>query len=924
MTSYYTYEHKYRLAQAFAKRFKNEKRERAEKDTFWNEFFAIFGLDRFRTATTEYAIKHRGGSTKFADVFWAGRLLCEHKSAGRDLDDAFQQAMEYVEEIRRHNPDDVPRHVIVSDFATIQLFDLQDNTSQSFTLEELPEQIKLRNFDFMDGISHALKEAEEQANIEAASAVGKLYSAFKADGNYAEHDLKQFMIRLLFCFFADDTLIFAKNQFEDYLTKFSRADGEDLGGTLNRLFTVLNTPSEKRPNGMNSELKAFPYVNGKLFEEQLSEFYFNSELRDLLLECSQRDWAKISPEIFGNLFQSVMNNVERRELGAHYTEEANIIKVINGLFMDDLHARFQAACKTAKKDRPKAINELHEHIGKLNFLDPACGCGNFLVVAYRELRKLEDDIIGELYSENQLLDISTMVKIRISQFHGMEIDEYPAQIAKVAMWLTDHQCNLRTAERFGQTRPSIPLTDSAEILCTNALREKWASVDYIFGNPPFIGHSWRSKEQQDDCELIFPKDSKFGKMDYVANWYVKAARQIFRQPETQAAFVSTNSICQGEQAGVLWKWMFEQGLEIHFAHRTFQWTSQAAGKAAVHCVIVGFRHTSIPPLLAGEGWGNSGKKYLFDYPDIKGQPEKREVANINQYLAAGASVIIASRAKPQNGMEKMTQGSKFVDGGKLILSPTEKLDLERRYPILKAYIKPLIGAEELINGKKRYCLWFANAKPSELAQIDKIPEMRERKEAIKEQRLKSPTPLFQKSAATPYVVTENRQPETNFLAMPRVSSESRYYIPIDFLTPDNIISDRLGYIANATEYEFGVLISAMHMDWMRTVAGRLESRYSYDANVYHSFPFPEADAAQKAQIVKLAQAVLAARKAEMANDPSATLATLYNPDIMPASLRKAHAALDKAVDKLYRAEKFGSEAERVGFLFDLYEKRKAV
>lgn len=356
--STYTYEHKYRLAQQFAKRWKDETRERAEKDTFWNEFFAIFNLDRYRTATMEYQVKHRKGSTKFADVFWAGKLLCEHKSARKDLAEAFTQAMGYIEEIRRHNSADVPRYVIVSDFAHIHLYDLHQGAQQNaleplaFALSELPEHIKRKNFDFMDGISRELKAAEEQANIEAAAAVGNLYTAFKKDGNYPEHDLKQFIIRLLFCFFADDTLIFAHNQFADYLQKFTRADGADMGGALNRVFTVLNTPLERRPNGMPEEIRAFPYVNGNLFADSLCEFYFNAELRELLFECAHRDWAKISPEIFGSLFQSVMNSVERRELGAHYTEEANILKVINSLFMDDLRQQFEAA---KKQPKPNAL-----------------------------------------------------------------------------------------------------------------------------------------------------------------------------------------------------------------------------------------------------------------------------------------------------------------------------------------------------------------------------------------------------------------------------------------------------------------------------------------------------------------------------------------------------------------------------------------
>ncbi|HFC8518263.1 TPA: DNA methyltransferase, partial [Neisseria weaveri] len=588
--SAYTYEHKCRLAREFAERWKNETRERAEKDTFWNEFFAIFNLDRYRTATMEYQIKHRKGSTKFADVFWAGRLLCEHKSANKDLAAAFEQAMGYVEEIRRNNRDDVPRYVIISDFAHIHLYDLRQSTSEplAFALSELPKQIQNRNFDFMDGIERELKAAEELANIEAAASVGNLYTAFKKDGHYPEHDLKQFIIRLLFCFFADDTLIFTKDQFIDYLAKYSRPDGEDLGGTINRIFKVLNTPPEQRPGGMNAELKAFPYVNGKLFEENLCEFYFSSAQREHLFECAGRDWAKISPEIFGSLFQSVMDSVERRELGAHYTEEANILKVIDSLFMNGLHRRFAEVKKAPKTKRRDAVHAFHQQIGRLKFLDPACGCGNFLVVAYRELRKLEDDIIAELFAEGQLLDISTMQQCHIGQFYGIEIDEYPAQIAKVAMWLTDHQCNRRTADRFGDTRPSIPLTDSAEIINANALQTEWPEADYIFGNPPFIGSSYQSKEQKADTQRICGAFKGCGVLDYVCNWYVKAATIMQAAPKVQTAFVSTNSICQGQQVEVLWGNLLKQGIRINFAHRTFQWTSAGSGKAAVHCIIVGF------------------------------------------------------------------------------------------------------------------------------------------------------------------------------------------------------------------------------------------------------------------------------------------------------------------------------------------------
>ena len=838
--------------------------------------------------------------------------LCEHKSAHKDLDKAYAQAAGYVDEIRRENPDDVPRYLIICDFARMRLYDLQAGSRLDFPLEDLPEQIKNRNFDFMDGISRDLKAAEEQANIDAANTVGKLYRAFRADNAYDEHRLKQFLIRLLFCFFADDTLIFTKNQFEDYLEKHTRADGSDTGSVLNQIYRVLNTPETRRPQGMNAELKAFPYVNGRLFADAPEELYFDAALRDNLLACSRRDWAKISPEIFGSLFQSVMDNSERRASGAHYTEEANILKVINSLFMDGLRAEFAAACKTrGKGNRKKAIDDFHQKIASLRFLDPACGCGNFLVVAYRELRRLEDEIIGELFAENQLLDIATMQRCHIGQFYGIELDEYPAQIAKVAMWLTDHQCNRATAARFGQTRPTIPLTDSAEIINANALCTAWPRADYIFGNPPFIGHQWRSAEQQADVEAVFPKNGKFGKMDYVAAWYVQAAEIMEQTPAVQTAFVSTNSICQGEQAGILWAWLFEQGFKIRFAHRTFQWTSAAKGKAAVHCVIVGFG------LLP-----DSAPRLLFDYPDIKGQPEKYQVANINQYLAAGASVIVSSRSNPPAGMAKMTKGSQPTDGGHLLLNAAERQSLLAAHSDLAPFVKPFIGAEELINGKQRWCLWFAGSSASERKKFRQYPEIKARIEGVKTVRAASPTASVRELADEPFMFTQNRQPETNFIVLPRVSSENRRYVPMDFLTPDTIISDRVCAIPNADLYLFGVLNSEMHMDWMRTVAGRLESRYSYDSNVYHSFPFPQADEKQREAVAKLAQKVLDARAAERSQDPAATLAALYHPDTMPAALKKAHRALDKAVEKLYRAVPFSGEAERIGYLFDQYQARQ--
>ncbi|MBW4018547.1 class I SAM-dependent DNA methyltransferase [Moraxella osloensis] len=612
-----------------------------------------------------------------------------------------------------------------------------------------------------------------------------------------------------------------------------------------------------------------------------------------------------------------MDSVERREMGAHYTEAVNILKVVNGLFMMELREEFATAVghlnnpSIAKDRRADLLNALHEKISNLTFLDPACGCGNFLVVAYRELRLLELDILDVLYPKDQhgLFDISGMIKCHIGQFYGIELDEYSTHIARVAMWLTDHQMNMLCAERLGQTRPTVPLTESATIINANSLHTDWQVTDYILGNPPFVGQSWRSEQQQADVKAIMPSDGKFGKLDYVACWHIKASRMMTANPTTKTAFVSTNSICQGEQAGVLWGYLFEQGFEINFAHRTFQWTSQASGKAAVHCIIVGFS------LVANEN------KSLFDYPDIKGEPVLTVADNINQYLVNAPSVILPSRSKPPVGMTAMTKGSQPTDGGNLILSVSEKAELINKYPKLASFIKPFIGAEELINGKERYCLWFNGANIKDRSEFIKYPEIKQRIDNIKTLRANSPTKSVQEQANEPWVFTQIRQPKGDYIAVPEVSSETRAYIPMDLFNKDIIASNKIYMIPNADLYLFGVLISEMHMDWMRTVAGRLKSDYSYSPNVYHAFPFPTVNDNDKKNIATLAQKVLDERAKQLVDGVS--LAMLYNVDTMPTNLKKAHRALDKAVEKIYDPNGFKSDCERVGFLFERYNQLHA-
>ncbi|HGP4545532.1 TPA: class I SAM-dependent DNA methyltransferase, partial [Neisseria meningitidis] len=641
----------------------------------------------------------------------------------------------------------------------------------------------------------------------------------------------------------------------------------------------------------------------------------------------------ISPEIFGTLFQSVMDAQERREAGAHYTETANIDKVINGLFLENLRAEFEAV-KAFKRDKAKKLAAFYQKIQNLQFLDPACGCGNFLIVAYDRIRALEDDIIAEALKDKAggLFD-SPSVQCRLKQFHGIEIDEFAA---RTAMWLKNHQCNIRTQIRFdGEVAcHTLPLEDAAEIIHANSLRTPWQAADYIFGDPPFIGSTYQTKEQKNDLESICGHIKGYGLLDYVCNWYVKAAGIMAQHPQVQTAFVSTNSICQGQQVEILWGSLLKQDIEIHFAHRTFQWTSQAAGKAAVHCIIVGFRQKPQMP----------SEKTLYDYPDIKGEPVKHAAANINPYLIDAPDVIIAKRSRPVHCEPDMVNGSKPTEGGNLILSTDEKEALIAAEPLAEQYIRPFVGAEEFINGKTRWCLWFHGVSDVKRNHdLKQMPQVQARIQAVKTMREASSDKQTQKDAATPWLFQKIRQPsDGNFLIIPRVSSESRRFVPIGYLSYETVVSDLVFTLPNASLYHFGILSSTMHNAFMRTVAGRLESRYRYSNTVvYNNFPFPEScrmpsendrQDPLRAAVETAAQAVLDARgqyrrEAREAGLPEPTLAELYAPDAGYTALDKAHAALDKAVDKAYgykTGKNTDDEAERTAFLFELYRKAAAI
>ncbi|MFM6065083.1 MAG: class I SAM-dependent DNA methyltransferase, partial [Microcystis panniformis] len=686
----------------------------------------------------------------------------------------------------------------------------------------------------------------------------------------------------LFCLFADDTGIFNKGIFWEYIDLHTKEDGSDLAMHIDAIFQVLNTPEEKRLKNLDENLTQFPYINGKLFEESLPMAAFDSKMRVMLLEACAFDWGKISPAIFGSMFQAVMNPKERRNLGAHYTSEKNIQKVIKPLFLDDLHREFEKI----KGNRNKLL-EFQKKIANLYFLDPACGCGNFLIITYRELRDLEILVLQELDKLDKtgqlVTDISTIIQVDVNQFAGIEYDEFAVRVAEVAMWLIDHQMNVKVSNTFGQYFVRLPLKKAAKIVLGNALRIDWEEViskeklNFILGNPPFVGKQLQNVDQKTDMNHVLGDVKGAGVLDYVTSWYIKAA-EFIQNSLIRCALVSTNSISQGEQVGILWQELYQKyKIKIHFAHRTFSWSNEAKGNAAVHCVIIGF------------GLENIDNKRIFDYADIKGEPTERRVKNINPYLVEGSDLVILSRRKTISSVPEINFGSMPNDGGHLILSQSEKEELVKNELDSEKWIRRYTGAQEFINGYSRYCLWLVNIQPQELK---KSKEIYRRVEEVRKVRSESNRKTTQELSKFPTLFGENRQPDTNYLLIPSVSSENRKYIPIGFLSTDIITSNSCLIIPYATLYHFGILTSEMQMAWVKYVCGRLKSDYRYSNTiVYNNYPFPEnITDKQKQNVETCAQAVLDTR----VKYPDSSLADLYDPLTMPPDLLKAHQKLDKA------------------------------
>ncbi|MDB5276359.1 MAG: hypothetical protein JWR61_1314 [Ferruginibacter sp.] len=928
-------------AATFSNEWKDDTSEDAEAKSFWDDFFNVFGISRRRVATFEQQVKKIDNKAGFIDLLWKGIILVEHKSRGKDLDRAYQQAKDYFPGLKDK---ELPRYILVSDFVCFRLYDLEEKQQHEFKLTEFVNHVHL--FGFIAGYQkRASYKEQDPVNIQAAELMGKLHDKLKAIG-YEGHDLELYLVRLLFCLFADDTNIFELGIFHEYLELKTNEDGSDLAAHISQLFTILNTPNDKRFKNIDESLNAFPYVNGKLFEEPLPFASFDSSMRKTLIDCCLLDWGKISPAIFGSLFQSVMDEKARRNLGAHYTSEKNILKLIGPLFLDDLRKEFDAA-----KDSKQKLQKFHDKISKLRFLDPACGCGNFLIIAYRELRLLEIDIIKTLLFKHEKLraevaaeagiDAGHLIKCDVDKFYGIEYEEFPAQIAQVAMWLMDHQMNQLVTQTFGEYYVRLPLRKSATIRHGNALRIDWQSLlqpqlsdvwnkeetdklryNYIFGNPPFIGYAWQSKEQKEDLTMTFNGINGAGVLDYVCAWYIKAAQylqfsnEVYTYPgtlgeqglvhvssSTYCGFVSTNSISQGEQAGILWSELINKySIRIFFAHRTFKWGNEARGNAAVHVVIIGFANFNYNP------------KRIFEYDDIKAEPHEIIVKNINPYLVGGKDAFIQKRTNPICNVSSINRGSDAIDDGNLLLNVEEREDLIKNNPGAEKWIRPFLMGREFLNKIPRYCLWLKNIEPTELKAL---PLVYERVQKVKTFREKSLRPQTIKAAKFPTLFGEERHPDSDYLAIPKVSSENREYIPIAFCSKDTICGDKLFNLPNATLFHFGILTSLMHNTWMRYTCGRMKSDYSYSNTiVYNNFPWPENPTdKQKETVEKAAQAVLDAR----ASFPDERLADLYDPNTMPPVLVKAHQVLDKAVDLCYRPQAFINETKRIEYLFELYD-----
>lgn len=869
--------------------------EKPEKDEFIYGFLTAFEFPK----STLSQIR-QGGARNVAKepghVALKNKLYYQPVADTDDLESAFEQRIADVAVTKNKI-----RFVLATNFVRFLAWDTLTKERLDIEFEELP-----RNYGFflpLVGLEKAILNSENPADVKAAEKMGKLFDLIKARNDLSKaediHALNVFLTRLLFCFFAEDTGIFEKGQFTSAVKSYTSEDGSDLDQFLMNLFSVMNSKLDSPlRRSLPIHFTTFPYVNGGLFasDERVPELGLKG--RRLLLECSAMDWSAINPDIFGSMFQAVIDVGQRSRLGQHYTSYSNIMKVIQPLFIEPLRSELEK-----QRTSTNGLNRLLVRLGEIKIFDPACGSGNFLIVAYKELRLLEMDVIRALLQNDP--QSFFMSRIHLDQFYGIEIDDFACEIARLSLWLAEHQLNKQWEEHIGSAPPALPLRSSGKIWSGNSLQKDWQAVCpkgaddevYVIGNPPFLGTLGRSDEQRVDMQAVFSGFKSLGGLDFVACWFWKGAQYI-QNSRAELALVATNSLCQGEQVATLWPSVFKLGLCIHFAYPTFAWANNARDKAAVHVVIVGLS-------------GRSKTRQLFQQVD--GQWHSKLVSNISPYLIEGSNIAVSAKTKPMvKNVPQLLFGNKPTDGGHLLMDRRERDMLLKLEPQAAPWIKRVMGADEFLNGKERWCLWLADITNKEL---QSMPLVLNRVQKVAEARRKSPDKGAQKMAERPHQFRDLNNPN-DYILIPSVSSERRTYVPIGFYDA-SVISTNLNYILpNGTLYEFAILTSLMHNDWMRLVAGRLESRYRYSATVvYNSFPWPSVTNEQRNSLIALAKTVLLTRE----NYPENTLAELYDPLKMPADLLEAHQTLDKAVDRLYRDKPFRDSTERLSCLLERYE-----
>lgn len=919
-----------KAAKAFAEAWQGKGDEKQHTQQFWSDLLhRVYGITDF-SQRVEFEKRVPLEHTSFIDVFIPEtHVIIEQKSLGIDLLKRKKQSdgseLNPFEQAQRYGGrlpfSERPRWIVTCNFEKFYIYDMNEVRPEEKPIEillaELPEKYHLLSF-LLDATVKKIT-VEQQLSVKAGELVGKLYDLmlpqYKDPANPETlKSLNIFCVRIVFCLYAEDAMLFGAkgSEFHDYLISFL---DKNRRTALINLFRILNTPEAERDPYEEQALLDFPYVNGGLFEGDIEIPRLSDDVMKLILEdmSENLDWSKISPTIFGAVFESTLNPETRRSGGMHYTSIENIHKVIDPLFFDDLQTEFETILHNEKLSKPKrneALDCFHDKLASLRFLDPAAGSGNFLTETFLSLRRLENKVIEQQLKGLMVLEFANPVKVSIGQFAGIEINDFAVTVARTALWIAESQMIKETEAIVNQTIDFFPLKTDAKIVEGNALRMDWNDVapkeklNYIMGNPPFLGYSLQSREQKEDMLSVYVDESgkpykKAGKIDYVTGWYYKAA-QFMQGTKICAAFVSTNSITQGEQVAGAWEPLYKQfGIHIDFAYRTFKWGNEASDQAAVHVVIVGF---SAAP--------NYKEKKLFDEDG-----NEIRVQTITPYLADSTLVFIDSRNKPLCNSPDMVYGNKPTDGGYFFLTAEEKEEALKREPQIAPFIKKALGATEYLNNKERYCLWLTKVSPSDIRKSNFIQE---RVESVRKFRLASTKKQTRDSADSPTLFQEIRQPETNYIIVPRHSSENRRYVPFGFIDADVIVNDAVQILPEASLYHFGILESNVHMAWMRTVAGRLKSDYRYSKDiVYNNFPWPEPTETQKAKIEATAQGILDAR----ALYPESSLADLYDELTMPPELRKAHKANDRAVMEAYGMwGKVHSEAECVAWLFKLYQK----